>query len=52
MSFIFISHSSQDNAVATQIRTRLAEWGHRSVFLDFDPADRDSCWTRLGEGAL
>ena len=25
--------------VATQIRTRLAECGHRSVFLDFDPAD-------------
>ena len=25
--------------VATQIRTRLAECGHRSVFFDFDPAD-------------
>ena len=39
MSAIFISHSSQDNAVAEEIRTWLAEQGHRSVFLDFDPAD-------------
>lgn len=39
MSAIFISHSSRDNAVAGELRTRLAEQGHRSVFLDYDPAD-------------
>ena len=38
MSAIFISHSSHDNHVADEIRTWLAEQGHRSVFLDFDPA--------------
>ena len=39
MSAIFISHSSRDGAVAAEIRDRLVEEGHRSVFLDFDPAD-------------
>ena len=38
MSAIFISHSSGD-AVAGEIRDWLAGEGHRSVFLDFDPAD-------------
>lgn len=39
MSAIFISHSSRDNAVAAEVRTWLAEQGHHSVFLDFDPAE-------------
>ncbi|MHC4071716.1 MAG: nSTAND1 domain-containing NTPase, partial [Planctomycetota bacterium] len=39
MSAIFISHSSRDNAAAEELRARLVELGHRSVFLDFDPAD-------------
>ena len=39
MSAIFISHSSKDNQVADEIRHWLAEQGHRSVFLDFDPAN-------------
>jgi WD40 repeat protein len=39
MSSIFLSHSSKDNAIAGQLKTCLTEWGHRSVFLDFDPAD-------------
>ncbi|MEM7351676.1 MAG: toll/interleukin-1 receptor domain-containing protein, partial [Acidobacteriota bacterium] len=38
MSAIFISHSSRDDAVAAELRERLAEQGHHSVFLDFDPA--------------
>jgi TIR domain len=38
MSAIFISHSSKDNAIAGAIKGKLAEQGHRSVFLDFDPA--------------
>ena len=38
MSAIFISHSSRDDAVAAELRDRLAEQGHKSVFLDFDPA--------------
>ena len=37
MSSIFISHSSQDNAVAAQLKQKLENWGHRSIFLDFDP---------------
>lgn len=37
MSKIFISHSSKDNVNAEQVKARLAQWGHRSVFLDFDP---------------
>ena len=39
MSAIFISHSSRDNHVADEIRQWLARQGHRSVFLDFDPAN-------------
>ncbi|MEM7352674.1 MAG: TIR domain-containing protein [Acidobacteriota bacterium] len=39
MSAIFISHSSHDNEAAAEVRARLAELGHRSIFLDFDPAD-------------
>lgn len=39
MSSIFLSHSSQDNAIAEQLKARLEQWGHRSVFLDFDPED-------------
>jgi WD40 repeat protein len=38
MSALFISHSSADNALAGEVAARLAEMGHRSVFLDFDPA--------------
>lgn len=39
MSAIFISHRSTDNAVAAEIHEWLESKGHRSVFLDFDPAD-------------
>ena len=39
MSLIFISHSGKDNAVAAEVREYLQEQGHRSIFLDFDPAD-------------
>ncbi len=39
MSAIFISHSSRDDRVAGEIRDWLDGQGHRSVFLDFDPAD-------------
>ncbi len=39
MSAIFISHSSHDNEAAAEVRLRLEEQGHRSIFLDFDPAD-------------
>ncbi len=39
MSSIFISHSSQDAEWATEVRRQLELQGHRSVFLDFDPAD-------------
>lgn len=37
MSKIFLSHSSKDNAIAEQVKARLEQWGHRSIFLDFDP---------------
>lgn len=37
MSSIFLSHSSKDNSIAEQVAARLKQWGHRSVFLDFDP---------------
>ena len=37
MSSIFLSHSSQDSLIAEQVKTRLEQLGHRSVFLDFDP---------------
>ena len=39
MSAIFISHSSRDDAAAAELKARLADQGHRSVFLDFDPED-------------
>lgn len=39
MSAIFISHSSRDNELASELGARLKEQGHRSVFLDFDPAE-------------
>jgi WD40 repeat protein len=39
MGAIFISHSSHDKAAAADMKTRLGQQGHRSVFLDFDPAD-------------
>ena len=37
MSEIFISHSSGDDAIAQQVLQRLADEGHHSTFLDFDP---------------
>lgn len=37
MSSIFLSHSSHDNGIASQVKACLEQWGHRSVFLDFDP---------------
>lgn len=39
MSRIFLSHSSRDSFIAHQVKACLEQWGHRSVFLDFDPAD-------------
>jgi hypothetical protein len=39
MGAIFLSHSNKDNAAAAEIKARLDGNGHRSVFLDFDPAD-------------
>ncbi|HEX2367995.1 MAG TPA: TIR domain-containing protein [Acidimicrobiia bacterium] len=39
MSAIFISHSSKDAEIATEIRLWLRSKGHSSVFLDFDPED-------------
>ena len=39
MSAIFISHSSKDNAIAGEVKAKLLEQGHHSVFLDFDPED-------------
>src|SRR5262245_20738033 len=38
MSSIFISHSSRDNTTAADLSAWLEKKGHRSVFLDFDPA--------------
>ena len=37
MSAIFVSHSSQDNAIAAEIGEWLESEGHASFFLDFDP---------------
>ena len=37
MSTLFISHSSSDNEASKDLQARLAEKGHRSVFLDLDP---------------
>jgi TIR domain len=39
MSTIFISHSSEDNVVAAEMRDRLVAQEYHSVFLDFDPKD-------------
>jgi Novel STAND NTPase 1/TIR domain len=39
LSQIFISHSSRDDPTALEIGAWLASQGHRSVFLDFDPAN-------------
>ena len=38
MATIFISHSSKDAALAAELQRRLQQQGHRSIFLDFDPA--------------
>jgi WD40 repeat protein len=38
VSAIFISHSSRDASVSKEVMDRLFAQGHRSVFLDFDPA--------------
>jgi len=37
MSSIFISHSSKDNDIAQEIKDRLNDQDHQSIFLDFDP---------------
>jgi len=37
MSAIFISHSSEDKTVCSELVSWLQSQGHRSVFLDFDP---------------
>ena len=37
MSNLFISHSSQDNEAAEDLKARLEARGHRSLFLDLDP---------------
>ena len=37
MSELFISHSSRDNAAASELQARLEKQGHRSVLLDLDP---------------
>ena len=37
MGAIFSSHSSKDDSVAAELKCRLENEGHRSVFLDFDP---------------
>lgn len=39
MSTIFISHSSEDNALAAEMRERLDAQKYPPVFLDFDPKD-------------
>jgi hypothetical protein len=45
MSAIFISHSSKDNAIASEVKARLVEQGHRSIFLDFLMGDPFLlCW--------
>ena len=36
MASIFLSHSSQDNEVASDLACRLREHGYDSLFLDFD----------------
>lgn len=39
MSFIFLSHSSRDDAAAGALRDWLAAEGHQSIFLDHDEHD-------------
>lgn len=39
MSILFISHSSNDNAIADELREYLVKKQHTSLFLDFDPKD-------------
>jgi hypothetical protein len=39
MAAIFISHSSKDEPVAAELQRLLQQQGHRSIFLDFDPAN-------------
>jgi WD40 repeat protein len=39
MASLFISHSSKDDAIASQLRTTLKDRGYASLFLDFDPED-------------
>jgi WD40 repeat protein len=38
LTAIFLSHSSKDDAAAAELKQRLHEHGHCSLFLDFDPA--------------
>ena len=52
MSSIFLSHSSKDNGIAGQVKTRLEQLGHRSVFLDFDPAELQRVVFRPAHRAL
>ena len=55
MAQLFVSHSSKDNALALQVRERLADLGYESVFLDVAPNDglvpgaawRDQLFTNL-----
>ena len=37
MAQLFVSHSSADNELATEVKDCLAALGYESVFLDFDP---------------
>ncbi len=37
MSLIFISHASQDAAIAREVAAWLTAEGHQQIFLDFDP---------------
>ena len=37
MAQLFVSHSSADNELATEVKDCLADLGYESVFLDFDP---------------
>ena len=38
VSSIFLSHSSRDDEAAAEVKAWLEGEGHRSIFLDFDPA--------------
>jgi WD40 repeat protein len=39
MSYVFLSHSSQNDVVANDVQTWLEKEGHQSIFLDHDAAD-------------